>query len=1052
MRRPDPDPGSSAAEASRGGPAAFGAPCEPACAAPAGTAELVFAALETEGPDPTQHALTGIRARLVGAGERREAAWTAAPGAGAAARARQAWSALERFAGERTLIVEDADLFAGFAAALGAEPAARDRWLGLAELAALAAPGRSAGAALPGPLGSSPGAAGPPELERAARALALSLAERGPGVGDFARAAWSSVARGFRGSEPATARWLERGLAALEALDGTAGAPRARSASAAFADDPAELLEALAPRWAGEAAARRPSDPLPPRASDPTPSEPADEAVLERVFERELPALFGDPSRYREGQHAVARQIAANFQAAELLVVHAPTGTGKTLAYLVPAMLWSVRHGVRVGIATYTRALQEQVISNDLGRARGALAGAAEGAREAEAAAARRAAGAEVAMLKGRDNYLCWRALVAQRPGPDDDPEVWLAWTWFALFALVDETGDLDRLPRRLPGPAFATERIAREHDLLLRHVRAAPSCCSSTRDRQSCAAEVARARAERSHVVVTNHSFALARPEFFRNLVFDECEHLHDQAERAWSHAFGLRAAQRFLARLADPRAPMSRAVLDALGRALPALGARDSLVGAFEHARGAAREAAVRLGELAREVDRFETWRAQAARTLRARDEHGLLRAYVEAGPSAALLAARAELSGAFEELEIGVTALILELALVDRRGVPRWRRALELARADLAELAEALDAWIPHSEGRPLFDAERLFDVEQDPRGERQLVARVLAPHEQLGRHYLPALQSAAFVSATTYLRGGFEAALGYLGLARCAEPAPEEERDARPARVFRAPSPFDHSRVLVCVPTDAPRVDRDARRFRAWVRAFLAHLGERTRGRVLALFTNSDDVVRTGAELAGFFRARSLPFWYQNMPGLAKEDLGARFRARVDSTLLGVDTFWYGADFPGETLEYLVIVRLPYGVPDRYYHAQCALLGSDVQRRRIYLPRALAKFRQGFGRLMRTESDRGVVFVLDARILEGSHRLFLGELPLASDAYRAPDSDWEEGGARLVAASSEACFQAAFEHMAIAASLIERGLAEPFAAGTAPVAADDAELDD
>src|SRR4030095_4370899 len=103
-----------------------------------------------------------------------------------------------------------------------------------------------------------------------------------------------------------------------------------------------------------------------------------------------------------------------------------------------------------------------------------------------------------------------------------------------------------------------------------------------------------------------------------------------------------------------------------------------------------------------------------------------------------------------------------------------------------------------------------------------------------------------------------------------------------------------------------------------------------------------------------------------------------------RTQVDSVLLGLDTFWYGADFPGATLEYLVLTRLPYGVAGRYHHAQGAALGSAEQRRTIYLPRALAKFRQGFGRLMRRESDRGCVFVLDGRAIEPKHSAFLREL--------------------------------------------------------------------
>jgi ATP-dependent DNA helicase DinG len=181
-----------------------------------------------------------------------------------------------------------------------------------------------------------------------------------------------------------------------------------------------------------------------------------------------------------------------------------------------------------------------------------------------------------------------------------------------------------------------------------------------------------------------------------------------------------------------------------------------------------------------------------------------------------------------------------------------------------------------------------------------------------------------------------------------------------------------------------------------------------------------------VRRVGEALEGFFRARRIPFWYQGMPGAAKEELGELFRSRIDSVLLGVDTFWYGADFPGETLEYLVIARLPYGVPDSYHHAQCAALGQGEQRRRIYMPRALAKFRQGFGRLMRKETDRGCVFVLDGRVLDPRHRTFLRELPLGLD----------EGGARFVRGDTDHCLREALAHMGMLADLRRRGLEQSF----------------
>jgi hypothetical protein len=147
----------------------------------------------------------------------------------------------------------------------------------------------------------------------------------------------------------------------------------------------------------------------------------------------------------------------------------------------------------------------------------------------------------------------------------------------------------------------------------------------------------------------------------------------------------------------------------------------------------------------------------------------------------------------------------------------------------------------------------------------------------------------------------------------------------------------------------------------------------------------------------------------------MPGLDKEELATLFRDRTNSVLLGVDTFWYGADFPGETLEYLIIARLPYGVPGAFHHAQCALMGVGVQREAIYMPRALAKFRQGFGRLMRRTTDRGCVLILDKRIARQGHRAFLADLPLAG--FRKDD------GARILQGESSRVLNAALEHMGL-----------------------------
>jgi ATP-dependent DNA helicase DinG len=832
---------------------------------------------------------------------------------------------------------------------------------------------------------------------------------------------------------PATWRADDQGL-----LPFRAPPPDGRLRASIATDVPIEhRFDAVLPRCEAEGARWRQTEPIPPDTRVEMSFDDEDRRVLDDVFEVHLPKVFARDKdtapQYRESQHQVARAIADAFDGRDLLLVHAPTGTGKTIAYLVPALLWARRNGVRVGVATYTRALQEQAMDREVPRVLASLAAAGIGA------------GFRVSVLKGRENYLCWRSLRNAQPTEEDDGETWLAWTTLALFGLTDPDGDLNRLPRRAPlssggsggsgwsKPSSSGQPFARALQALARQARAEPGCCKHKEDRETCAAEVSRRKAERSHVVITNQAFALLRPEFFKHVVFDECEHLHDQAHSVFSGATSPKQARALLGRLHQPRRDGSRAPLDRLDKALladtPTKQEVESALVAWNRTTGA-------LDELTRAVESFEGWRTSYARGRQASDEHSLLREYCTTqGSGGPLIDARCRFVAATGELSSAVAALAerLDGTQVPLRGGPRIRRQLELARAELEEVLGVVQRWIPVKDGRAAFPPRAFHDVERNARGDLILSARVLLPNEFLGRHVYPDLGCGVLLSATTWLGQSFDPALRYLGLDRVMKPAEdsdeERERTARKVRTFRAPEVFDYGRVVVATPRDAPspRLGKDATL--DYVRRFLAYLGERTRGRILCLFTNAQDARRVGRELEGFFHARRVPFWYQNMEGTAKEELGELFRGRTDSILLGLDTFWYGADFPGETLEYLVIVKLPYGVPDRYHHAQCAALGTGEQRKRIYMPRALAKLRQGFGRLMRRTSDKGCVFILDPRMLEPRHREFLRELPLDTGFKK---EGGQGTGARVVRGDTDRCVHEALAHMEMLADVRRRGL--------------------
>ena len=919
------------------------------------------------------------------------------------------------------------ELWLGQARLAGAVEREPGAVLGLDELAGFVAPGGSGGdldQLLTRRAGVTEGldAAGPAQLERAVRALVAELHDLPLGSLACIGRAWEEAGARLAITDPTAAqrlahvaRLVDRPSAWAGASDAVFGAEvpladgRIAAARSEFGDLDMALAEAV-PGWTVDPnASPEELTPLPPDRDGVEPLSDADLARVERALKEELPKLAGTrvarggPMAERPAQVDVANSVARAFGSKRHLLLHAPTGTGKTLAYLVPGLLFAVRNELRIGFATYTKALQRQAFDRDLPVALALL--------EAVGVPKPR-----VAVLKGRANYLCWRALVSLAPGPADTAARHLAWCHLLGFALTSSDGDIDRLPRgglELFGEVAALER---EWELVRRSIGARSGCCSRPNDRNRCGADAARRTAERCHGVVTNHAFALARPEFFRHLVFDECEHLHDQAHAAFSRSVSLERAARTLDELGRGR----RSVLDQLAKGISGTLAFGTAERDLERARGARTRARRALTQLEMGARAFVDWRREREAERNEGAEHSALREFVESGIEAGddaverLLVGHGELCRGLHDLSKAIGALsdgLFEVRLPRRE---RVRFRLDEARTQVDELFDAIAPWLPLREGVPRFDPGTFYDAVDTPGGGLALEARVLLPHEYLGRFHYPRLAGGVFLSATTLLRGGFEDARRYLGLERAAEPAEDEEREPELVDAHAAPEAFDYERAIVLAPKDVPDYRGDKQGWLDHGARLIAHVAERTGGRVLALYTNQSDLDAVAARLRPYLEPRGIEVLAQNSGGRSSERLADRFRTHGSAVLLGVDSFWFGADFAGTALEYLFIAKLPYGVPDRYHHAQCAAMGRGEQRRTIYMPRALARFRQGFGRLMRRVDDSGCVFVLDKRITEPRHRAFTRELPLAVDGRR---------GARFVRATTDLCLRAAWEHMGV-----------------------------
>jgi ATP-dependent DNA helicase DinG len=774
----------------------------------------------------------------------------------------------------------------------------------------------------------------------------------------------------------------------------------------------------------------KPFEPLQDRLDEEVGLDPEDEPILEQFFDlvprhfaRQKPASKGTANAAaaeRPGQRALAHAIEETLCGSHFLIADAPTGTGKTLAYLAPMLMWAVRNQVRVGLSTYTRALQEQAFFREVPRALELLREAGQPSELMP----------RVSMLKGRANYICGRAIVDAAPETGAASAVARAtWLRLALYYSEDSSVDLDGFSLDPGIPLGNPARTIRAASAMVGQVRAIPTCCHG-KSALRCGAGVRTLRAERSHLVVSNHAFVLSRPDYFSHILFDECDHLHEVTLSVRSYDIELDEVTSLAIDLQTGRG-RDRAPLERLHQLMERLAQGDKSDALQEQSRMAVegtRKLDAAAHECTRELRLYREYLKTEGDNRTAEERAFLLHEFLETGRGDGLATALHALKLAVDQLDSSLRWCIEELGEVPLRGARRLRWSLRRPLELLSHWREGLELWLGGDSEQGDFSDQFHYNAIFDNRRRPMLVLKWILPQEWLGNVYYPSLRNAIMVSATARLRDGFKAMKGYLGLDILE--ADTEIHAGRKVAEFVGPPTFDPKEALIAVPEDAPPYGwrgPTAEHWMEYIEDSLLFLAERTRGRILCLFTNRLVLQRIGERLASPFRARGIPLYWQGMPGLGKEDIMQRFRDQTESVLLGVDTFWYGVDFPGQTCQYVVITKLPYGALDDYTYAQKARMGSGPHRNRIYLPKALAMFRQGCGRLLRSESDRGAVLILDRRALEKRHADFLNELPGGLE-------DWQEPN--LLTADTDSCFQRIFSHMRLGKEIERRGLAGDF----------------
>ena len=701
--------------------------------------------------------------------------------------------------------------------------------------------------------------------------------------------------------------------------------------------------------------------------------------------EEGLPALLPGYEP-RDGQSVMGRALAKAQNEDRVLVVEAGTGTGKSLAYLVPSALRALQNEERVAISTRTRHLQSQLLKMDVPVLRNLRADL------------------EVAILKGRGNYLCRRKLgdrlatLGSEPDGEDDDTRFLR--DIAAWVRTTREGDRDDLPFVPDGSQWELVASNSEHTRRAR--------CPHF---EECFYYNSRRRAARAHLLLVNHHLLLADRALrmegvsgllprYDHIILDEAHHLED-------------VATEFAGRTVS-----GRGILQQLGRLRPVRGRRKGLAVRLRQAaegQGAETEPVALAAALDTLLTDTETLRVT-------------LRLHLEDVGEAIFEAIHGdEQSGrprkASLRLDDDLTTSnpVLDELLHERLG--------EL-RTLLAKLASKVEKVLEKLEDMPMFfckrhlqtgldlrtvrnrlldaagglgvlldpdpDSVRWIDVSRDQQGQAQprFHVRPIEVAAVLDEALFAGVRSVVMTSATLSVAGRFDHFQERTGVGQ--RPGSEDRFDS-----LRIPSPFDYSKqVWMGIPTDLP--DPGSSDHGAALIDAVARSVALTRGRTFVLFT-SYAMLRRTAEGVGRLLGRDYALLKQG--DLPRERLLALFREGKRTVLFGTDSFWEGVDVRGDALSCVILTRLPFRVPNepiqRARAERIEARGGDAFSE-MSVPQAVLRFRQGFGRLIRHRQDRGVVLVLDGRIVKRRYgRRFLSSLPEGVTPHSAPLDQVIEG---------------------------------------------------
>lgn len=658
----------------------------------------------------------------------------------------------------------------------------------------------------------------------------------------------------------------------------------------------------------------------------------------------------------RPEQVAMATEVATALSTSTHRAIEAGTGVGKSIAYLLPEVLFAQRNDLTVGVATKTNALTDQLVSHELPALAQALPG-----------------GLTFTSLKGYDHYPCLLRLDRAAYGelPIDamvgngrtrttvGTEMMTALAVTYAFACQSPDGDLDALGIRwrfVPRQLLATSSSQCLHN----------RCPYFPNE---CFVYGARRRAAASDVVVTNHSLLLRDVEAegrilppIRHWVVDEAHGFEAEARKQWAREVSAEDVRLSFELLGSTKTGVIKTLLaDTSKLEDPALGTRlltktSAAVSRASVAMAAFFDDVARLGRLGRGGDGYDRTTVWIDAELRASDVW------------ADVVASGNEAYRAVDEAskDAGDTAKALNGS--------NAHLAADLTEATrfLVELRDNLRLMIVGDDPTYVYSAD--LPSRKRDMGTEKLRAEKLDVGDDLAARWLPEMQSVIFTSATMAVGSSFEHFDHAVGLDRLST---AQHRDVALASSFD----FDRNMAVLTV-RDLP--EPGAPDYLDALEDLLYDVHVAMGGSVLTLFTNRRDMETVYAGLQPRLAAEGLELRCQER-GTSPRRLRESFVADKQQSLLALRSFWEGFDASGDTLRCVVIPKLPFASP-RDPLVRERELREDRSWWRYSLPEAVLAVKQAAGRLIRTKTDTGVLVLADSRLVSKRYgRQFVSSMP-------------------------------------------------------------------